>query len=152
MTLYRRGYEYPSREVGTFRFTEDLATIVPTPLGLVEGTWPPRQLLYLGNYLKELGCRTIVWESHYIDRDYIHDMALFYARSLRGYPNHCQRLHFFTAEFDGEGWIRMLADAGGGQRAAVCDGLNNAYLGFCVIRPLPLSPVGRTVQIGRAHV
>lgn len=145
MTLYRRGYEYPTREVHALPFTEDLATVVSAPPGLVAGVWPPRQLLYLGNYLKALGCRTVVWESHYIDRDYIHDMALFYARSLHGYPNHCQRLHFFTAQFDEAGWAQILSKANRGGITAVRNHLNRAYLGFCVIRPLPASPVGRTV-------
>src|SRR2546425_3441988 len=135
MKIDRRRYEYPSREVPPLPFTEDLTAVVPAPPGLIEGSWPPRQLLYLGNYLERLGCRTIVWESHYIDRDYIHDMALFYSRSLRGYPNHCQRLHFFTTEFSDEGWHRMLETARRSRPNGVQGRLQKAYLGFCVIRP-----------------
>lgn len=138
------GHEYPpSQSVGVQPLPADFASLFPPPPGLLEDTWPPTQVTYLGVYLSSLGCKTVVSESHYIDRDYIHDMALFYSRSLRWYPNFCQRLHFFTEDFDVAQWKRMVEEVGDYQRHM--EYLQTAYLGYCVIRPLPGSPIGRTV-------
>jgi hypothetical protein len=87
----------------------------------------------------------VVVEEHYIDRDYIADHALFYSRSLCGYPNFCQRLHFFSAAFDQQCWKRMLAEANQQGPCAVNEFLQRSYLGFCVVRPLRGYPLGRTV-------
>src|SRR5207253_2565934 len=86
----------------------DLGALFPRPIGLVESEWPPDQVAYLTEYLKQLGCKTIVIERHYVDRDYISDVSLFYSRSLRAYPNYCERWHFFSEEFDQKSWRRMV--------------------------------------------
>jgi hypothetical protein len=101
--------------------------------------------VYLGLYLKELGCKTIVVESHYIDRDYIHDHALFYAKSLRDYSNACQRWHFFKEDLDEEQWHQLFHAASATTLTQHEQRFDHSYLGFTVIRPLPGSPVGRTV-------
>ena len=102
-------------------------------------------MTYMGIYLGSLGCRTIVHERHYVDRHYIDDFSLFYSRSLRDYPNSCQRLHFFSSEFDEEQWSGLVQRANGGEREEVERELAGQYLGFMVIKPLPGSPIGRTV-------
>ena len=99
----------------------------------------------MGIYLDSLRCRTIVHERHYIDRHFIDDFSLFYSRSLRDYPNSCQRLHFFSSEFDEEQWSGLVERANGGEREEVERELAREYLGFMVIKPLPGSPIGRTV-------
>jgi hypothetical protein len=126
-------------------FPSEFTSMFSPPPGLVEDEWPPTQLTYLGVYLSVLKCKTIVIESHYIDRDYIHDAALFYTRSLRSYPNFCQRLHFFREALDLDRWKQMVTDVV--ERARNEQFLQECYLGFCVIRPLPGAPVGRTVLI-----
>lgn len=143
MTLVPRGYEYPAQAVSVEPFPSDLTSLVSPPPGLIEDTWPPTQLAYLGVYLSALECRTVVIESHYIDRDYINDLALFYSRSLRDYPNFCYRLHFFREGFDQERWNVMVTDISNLREHA--EFLQGSYLGFCIIRPLPGSPIGRTV-------
>jgi hypothetical protein len=95
--------------------------------------------------LQQLACRTVLIEGHYVDRDFVDDHALFYARSLRGYPNHCQRLHFFRDAFDTDTWLGLIREAGQGRREQTQARLQDGYLGFSVIRPLPGSPIGRTV-------
>src|SRR5712692_5316183 len=99
MTLDPRGHDYPSPQINVLPFSEDLPSLFVKPAGLIDD-WPPTQITYLGVYLHRLECKTIVVEKHYIDRDYSDDLSLFYARSLRDYPNHCQRLHFFREAFD----------------------------------------------------
>ena len=112
---------------------------------MVEDVWPPVQLTYLSTYLEQIGCATVLIEGHYVDRDYVEDMAIFYARSLRAYPPYCQRMHFFKESFDDAAWRALLVRANSGGGASVGKWLQDAYLGFSVIRPLPGSPIGRTV-------
>ena len=147
MSILPQGHEYPAQSIGVFAFpavASDFPSLFPVPPGLVESQWPPTQLTYLGVYLGALGCRTIVHETHYVDKDYIEDAALFYSRSLRSYPNYCQRLHFFSAEIT-EAQFRASVIATEGTREEVQARLQAAYLGFTVVRPLPSAPVGRTV-------
>jgi hypothetical protein len=113
----------------------------------VESDWPPTQITYLGAYLAQLACKSIVVENHYIDRDYISDVALFYSRSLRAYPNFCQRLHFFREPIDQAHWQQLVIESNGGRNKTSEEFLQNAYVGFCVVRPLPGSPIGRTVLL-----
>src|SRR5205814_6619697 len=54
-----------------------------------------RQLNYVMKYVEEHGCRSLLVERHYIDRDYIEDHSVFYSRCLVPYTNSCQRVHFF---------------------------------------------------------
>jgi hypothetical protein len=56
-----------------------------------------RQLAYVERYLEDLGCKSVLIEHDYIDRDYMEDHSVFYSRSLQPYSNRCQRVHFFSA-------------------------------------------------------
>lgn len=96
-------------------------------------------------YLGKLGCQSIIIEEHYVDSDYIKDDALFYARSLRAYPNYCKRVHFFSAPLDADQWRELMVKANGPECAEVEARLQRSYLGFCVKRPLVGVPIGRTV-------
>lgn len=140
-----RGHEYPDQRIRVLAFPSSLADLFPQPRGLIEAAWPPTQVVYLGIYLKELKCQTIVVEHHYVDRDFAEDVALFYSRSLKGYPSYCARLHFFRESFDEQRWCEMIASASAGRHVEVNQFLQQAYLGFSVVRPLPGCPVGRTV-------
>lgn len=145
--LSPRGHDYPSQEIQVVPFPTDLSQIFQTPRGLVESDWPPTQVTYLSAYLTQLACKSIVVENHYVDRDYISDVALFYSRSLRAYPNFCQRLHFFRETIDQARWQELVAESNGGLNKTGEEFLQRAYLGFSVIRPLPGSPIGRTVLV-----
>jgi hypothetical protein len=113
---------------------------------------PFRQLDYILNHVKALGCQTIVLENHYIDRDYIEDYSLFYSKNYRNLPNFCRRLHFFKLERSRleERFKRVLSEGKSEGRSAYKRAgailSDDAYLGFCVIKhELMGSPVGRTV-------
>ena len=92
-------------------------------------------------HLRILGARSYVLEEPYIDRDYSADYIEFYARTFRNHPRHCSRAHFFSedvsplisADLSTEG-LRQL-------RALPA----KSYCGFCVLRPLPTAPIGRSV-------
>lgn len=136
--------EYPKQNIHVADFESGFLSCFERPSG-IKSEWPTQQVTYLKEYLKCLGCTTIVIEEHYIDRDYIRDDALFYARSLRSYPNHCKRLHFFTEKFDQSSWRERLRRATGAARVEVEKEFQGSYLGFLVKRPLAGVPVGRTV-------
>ena len=145
MAVEPHGHEYPPKATRVIGFKRRLWKLFPKPPGWVEDEWPPLQLVYLGEYLGDLGCQTVVVESHYIDRDYVSDVALFYSRSLRSSQNYCQRLHFFDEPFGQSEWRKLVSrtDARGQREAKTF--LQRTYLGFSVVRPLPGAPVGRTV-------
>ena len=92
-------------------------------------------------HLKILGAKSYVLEEPYIDRDYSADYLEFYARTFRTHERHCRRAHFFSKDVsplvsaslstEGLSELRILAGAD--------------YCGFCVLRPLPTAPIGRTV-------
>lgn len=145
MLVAPEGHQYPKQAIRVVPFDPNLAAFFERPTGQVDGDWPPTQLMYIGQYLDSLGCRTVLHERHYIDRDYIQDLALFYSRSLRNYPNHCQRLHFFSRAFNQDDWEVLIDRASTEGVATAVEDIQSHYQGFVVVRPLPGSPVGRTV-------
>ena len=109
-----------------------------------------RQLAYVQKYVRELDCRSVVVEEHYIDRDYMEDHSIFYSKNLYPYPNFCRRVHFFNCELSQlRSELRGLRRDHGGDRErfvrTCAEFSENRYLGFSVIKPLPGCPVGRTV-------
>jgi hypothetical protein len=110
-----------------------------------------RQLRYIQEYAGELGCKTLAIEQNYIDRDYMEDHSVFYSKSLYPYPNHCRRVHFFSADVERvrEQLEQIVAVGIRQEEEAYRQGCrafsSRAYLGFSVIKPLHGSPVGRTV-------
>ena len=145
MLIAPDGHQYPDQTIRICPFNRQFETLFQSPRGQVGTEWPPLQMTYMGLYLSSLGCRTIAHERHYIDRHYIDDFSLFYSRSLRDYPNYCQRLHFFSSEFDEREWVAFVQRANDDDREKVEQELATQYLGFMVIKPLPGSPIGRTV-------
>jgi len=111
---------------------------------------PFRQLLYVQEYIRRLGCQTVLVEGHYVDRDHIEDHSLFYSRSFADYSNACRRLHFFRQPREElQSRLAALEDWCGAEpaerRARWSEFSRESYLGFAVIKPLLGSPVGRTV-------
>ena len=99
-----------------------------------------RQTLYLEKYISELDAMIVLREPNYFDRDYLAEFASFYSVSSKGYPNICERLHFFSEKISRR---TLIAASGGSPRAL--KRLQGAYLGFIVKRPIPAAPLGRTV-------
>lgn len=77
------------------------------------------------------GVKTVVVERRYIDVDWRSQHAAFYSGTFRRYPSITHRLHFFDKPFPAQ-----LAEA---------VDLQKAYLGYSIMRPNPLCPVGRTM-------
>lgn len=120
-------------------------------LPLVEDRQPFRQLEYIRGYAGELGCTALLVEPEYVDRDYMQDHSAFYAASFASYGSTCRRVHFF-ARIKSADVVEVLQSVGAemvrGREAyaAACQQFSREhYLGFSVIKPLPGSPVGRTI-------
>lgn len=152
MLIEPDGHRYPTQRIRVHPFNRQFDSLFAIPPGQIGTESPPLQMTYMGIYLHSLGCRTIVHERHYIDRHYIDDFSLFYSRSLRDYPNSCQRLHFFSSEFDEDQWSSLIESANAGGREEVERELAGEYLGFMVTKPLPGSPIGRTVLRTFDHI
>ena len=138
-------FQYPSSEISVLHVDTAFESLYACPSRIAESFWPLPQVQYLQVYLKEIGCKTVIIEGHYVDRVFMHDDEVYYVRSLRSYPNFTRRAHFFSQQFELTCWHEMIERAGRGEHSAIQDILQGNYLGFTVIRPLPDSPVGRTV-------
>lgn len=84
------------------------------------------------------GVRAAVIEQRYVDADWRSEHARFYGATFRRYPSVCHRIHFFTED--------VPPDLDG------LDGLQDAYRGYTVMRPLPFAPVGRTMIVPPAEL
>ena len=98
-------------------------------------------------HLKELGVVSCVLEEPYIDRDYSADFLYYYAKTFREYSRHCKRVHFFLKDI-----TQLLHDNKPSEQILEFRTLiQSNYCGFCVIRPLPTAPIGRTVLSSQMH-
>ena len=113
-----------------FNIDDPLSTISPQTT----------QVLYLRCYLEDLSAKTVIEEPEYFDRDYLAEFSAFYSVSSRGYTNRCRRIHFFSEKITRE----TLRQAAGGGKPSLKK-IQNSYLGFVVLRPIPAAPLGRTV-------
>ena len=86
------------------------------------------------DYVLRRGCVTVVVERQYVDRDHSRSYTRFYARSFRDLEKRATRLHFFARP------IRRASLTSLSQPSTVA-----SYMGFCVLRPLGVPPIGRTV-------
>jgi hypothetical protein len=109
-------------------------------------TAPNEQTKYLAGYLeRDLSAKTLLVERHYIDRHFIEEFSAYYGRCLAPVPNACTRLHAFSLAFDTQALDERIRQAASGGFEQVLEELQEAYLGFIVVRPLPSVPLGRTV-------
>ena len=92
-------------------------------------------------HLRILGAKSYVLEDPYIDRDYTADYLHFYAGTFRKYARHCKRAHFFSDDVPSLLGRRRSTE----QLRQLRQIASTSYCGFCVIRPLPTAPIGRTV-------
>jgi hypothetical protein len=101
---------------------------------------------FLAKYLEQLKTRSILVEKEYTDGGYLIDYANYYARCHEAYARTTTRLHFFGIAANE---VRSAFDAITGERRseALQQGhktLQEAYLGFVVLKPLPTTIMGRT--------
>ena len=97
--------------------------------------------VYFENYFSTLGAATILIEKEYVDRDFLEDFAAYYVRCFYPYERKCSRLHFFSHAFASDDFDALLCGTNGGLTEQE---LQNAYLGFIVVKPLSQTIIGRT--------
>jgi hypothetical protein len=121
------------------------------PILLDPNDAPHRQLNYIDEYARALGCNTFVIEQHYIDRDFMEEHSVFYSKDLSSSVNYCRRVHFFRntkkeleAAFKRLHTLALSREDGTFDRECREFSEKN-YIGFTVIKPLIGCPVGRTV-------
>lgn len=95
------------------------------------------QVRFLEAHLATLGCQSMVVEPDYTDRSFLEDYSAYYVRCFEPYGHICTRLHFFDRPLDRD----TLSSAIVGDDAA---SLQDHYLGFIVVKPLPSTVIGRT--------
>ena len=98
-------------------------------------------ILYLDQYFDTLQAETILIENDYVDRDFLEDFAGYYVRCFHKYKSTCTRLHFFTESFATQDFESFLT---GENQSLTVELLQNSYLGFIVVKPLPRTIIGRT--------
>lgn len=100
-----------------------------------------RHSSYFYDYLDSLGAKTILLESRYIDHDYLEDYAGYYVRCFNKYRRTASRIHFFSEAFNSAQFSKIIQN---NSKSRLTQKLKDSYLGFIVVKPLPLTVVGRT--------
>lgn len=96
-------------------------------------------LNYLDRYVKRLEVKTMVVENEYIDRHYTEDYSAYYARCFHQHPRVCSRIHFFRNEFEEDHFTAAVS----GDNTQFIGELQENYLGFIVLRPIPETCIAR---------
>lgn len=97
---------------------------------------------YFSKYLDNIGAKCYVVEKEYVDKDYLEDYSLYYARCFKKYERFCKRIHFFSKDYDNTTLEKIFFETGVSE--ADITEFQNSYLGFIVVKPLPLTVIGRT--------
>ena len=96
-------------------------------------------LEYFENYLgtEGIGAQSILIEKKYISKAYLIDYSNYYSTCFQNYKRFCKRIHFFKERLTEEQFEKELFD----NRSIY---LNENYLGYIVLKPLPDSIIGPT--------
>ena len=96
-----------------------------------EGFITPKACDLIYGYLKDIA-KTVVIEKDYVDADYRDTYFNFFSRKFAQYPSKTIRANFFTSKIS----ARMLFKL---------DQYQDEYIGFIVLRPNRVTPIGRTI-------
>lgn len=99
-----------------------------------------KQIDYIFRYLSDLGAKSVLLEFEYVDKDYLEDYSRFYVKRFNSRGHKCARLHFFSRTLDHGTVDEILLNHEAGARAS----LQESYLGFMVVKPLPKTFIGKT--------
>lgn len=99
-----------------------------------------KQINYIFNYLHDLQAKSALLEFNYIDKDYLEDYSRYYVKRFNNDGHACTRLHFFTEEITHKDLDFVLE----GKDNSKLVEIQNSYLGFIVVKPLPKTFIGKT--------
>lgn len=100
------------------------------------------QLDAIASTLVDLGTKIMVCEINYVDRGFADDYLNYYVGCHTPTPKTCSRIHFFTGDsdyqnFSYEDFEKIVA-------GETDDSKLGEYQGFMVIKPIPMTFIGRT--------
>ena len=98
------------------------------------------QLAYFEKKFEKINPITVLVEKNYIDRDFLEDYSNYYIKCFANYSSKCTRLHFFNLKFSKIDFDNFLE---GKVNSLKIEEIQNHYLGFIVIKPLPKTFIGR---------
>lgn len=101
-----------------------------------------RQVSYIYNYLQRMGATTVLLEFDYVDKDFLEDFSRYYVKRFGNDGHQCARMHFFSGTVDHRCITTVLE--GGEDAEKIAGMLDDSYLGFMVIKPLPKTFIGKT--------
>ena len=109
------------------------------------------QINYIFKYLKDLSASVVLLELDYIDRDFLDDYSRYYAGRFGNDGHKCARLHFFSDDDITHGLINHLLVQG--VDSPDLKRVQDSYLGFVVIKPLPRTFIGKAcLKLSNASV
>lgn len=82
---------------------------------------------------------SILLERKYIDRSYLQDHSEYYVKCFNHYERDCMRIHFFNCS---DSNLLAIEDFNSNNDETIIS-IQNAYLGFIVIRPIPTTFIAR---------
>lgn len=121
-------------QVFSYTGIDDLIDKLKNVWQIDERTAQNEHFRYLEEYFKNIKVQTIVLEMEYVDRDYLEDFSRYYSKCFHPYPKWCVRLHFFAFHFTKEDFEKIILQYN--RNDNTCS-LQDHYLGFIVLRPLP---------------
>jgi len=118
---------------------DSLATALSNEYTSPEVISSKNHFIYLKDYFgsADIDAKSIVIEENYVSKDFLHDYVSYYALCFEPYPKICKRVHFFKSTFTEKELEAALIEA-------TTDFWDN-YLGFIVIKPIPVTIIGYTV-------
>jgi hypothetical protein len=117
---------------------------------------------YITGYLEKIGAIFCIEEKNYIDKEFLIDYSMFYARSFDDIKKYTTRLHFFNTNIEKKEFYKILNQF---ERRGLEEKtygeielkkIDDAYLGFLVVKPVfdsknnPL--LGRTLLAPYPHI
>jgi hypothetical protein len=110
-------------------------------LASVEQVKQKLHFTYFSDYFLALDAKSVVVEPGYVDHDYLEDYTAYYVRCFQPYMRYTTRLHFFDIAFSADDFAQTLVNT---TSQIQPKNLNDAYLGFVVVKRLPKTIIGRS--------
>lgn len=113
-----------------FPFAAYISDFTSTPISVVMAK---RQVSYINGYLSHWEQeKTMMIEEEYIDSSFLEDFSSYFVRCFQHHKRNCSRIHFFLSNQKDLESLEKFTDNEDAMRS-----LQDAYLGFVVIRPIP---------------
>lgn len=98
-------------------------------------------LTYFEEYFSNVNAKSIVVENSYVEKDFLEDFAAYYVSCFHEYDRFCTRLHFFKCDIPDKAALKEILSNPTEKKIKE---LQNNYIGFIVVKPLPLTIIGKT--------